>query len=57
MIDIHATALAGMATIAVVLGAFVYEIANGEDGSPYAQLGAVAGIAYILSVALMRRRS
>jgi hypothetical protein len=57
MIDIHATALAGMATIAVVLGAFVFEIANGEDGSPYAQIGAVAGIAYIAAVALLRRRS
>jgi hypothetical protein len=57
MIDIHATALAGMVTIGVILGAFVYEIANGEDGSPYTQLGAVAGLAYILSVAVMRRRS
>jgi hypothetical protein len=57
MIDIHATALAGMATIAVVLGAFVYDVANGNDGSPYAQLGAVAGIAYIVAVAVLRRRS
>ena len=57
MIDIHATALAGMVTIAVVLGAFAYEIANGEDGSPYAQIGAVAGIAYIVAVAVLRRRS
>jgi hypothetical protein len=57
MIDIHATALAGMVTIGVILGAFVSEIANGEDGSPYTQLGAVAGLAYILSVAVMRRRS
>jgi len=57
MIDIHASAMAGMLTIAVIIGAFVYEVANGEDGSPYAQLGAVAGIAYILSVAVMKRRS
>ena len=57
MIDIHATALTGMVTIAVVLGAFAYEIANGEDGSPYAQIGAVAGIAYIVAVAVLRRRS
>jgi hypothetical protein len=27
------------------------------DGSPYAQLGSVGGLAYILAVAFMRRRS
>jgi hypothetical protein len=57
MIDIHATALAGMVTIAVVLGAFAYEIANGRDGSPYGQIGAIAGLAYIVAVAVLRRRS
>jgi hypothetical protein len=57
MIDIHATALSGMVTIAVVIGAWLYEIANGEDGSPYGQIGAVAGLSYILAVALLRRRS
>ena len=57
MIDIHATALAGMVTIAVIIGAFVYEVANGNDGSPYSQLGAVAGLAYILAVVVVRRRS
>ena len=34
-IDIRATAFAGMVTVAVVLGALVYEIAHGNDGSPY----------------------
>jgi hypothetical protein len=57
MIDIHATALSGMVTIAVVLGAWLHEIANGDDGSPYGQIGAVAGISYVLAVLLLRRRS
>jgi hypothetical protein len=57
MIDVHATALAGMVLIAVLIGAFLYEVASGEDGEPYAQLGAVAGIAYIVAVVVLRRRS
>jgi ABC-type arginine transport system permease subunit len=57
MIDIHATALAGMVLICVVIGAFLVEVARGEDGSPYGQLGAIAGIAYIIAVAVMRARS
>ena len=31
--------------IAVVIGAFLCEIASGEDGEPYSQLGAIAGVA------------
>ena len=40
-----------------MIGAFLYEIANGDDGSPYAQLGAIGGVAYIAAVALLRWRS
>jgi len=57
MIDLRATALAGMVLIAVVIGAFLYEIASGEDGSPYSQLGAIAGVAYVLAIAAGRLRS
>jgi hypothetical protein len=38
-------------------GGWLYEIANGRDGNPFTWLGAVAGLAYILAVAVMRRRS
>jgi hypothetical protein len=41
----------------VKVGAWLWEIAQGHDGSPYSQLGAVAGIGYILTVAVLRRRS
>ncbi len=57
MIDLRASALAGFVLIAVVIGAFLYEIARGEDGEPYSQLGAIAGVAYIVAVAVGRFRS
>ena len=57
MIDLRATAMAGFVTSVFVIGAWMYEIANGEDGDPYARIGAVAGLAYVVSVAVLRRRS
>lgn len=57
MIDLRATAFAGVVTIVVILGAGLVEIAKGEDGNPYGQLAAVAGLAYIVGVALLRWRS
>jgi hypothetical protein len=56
-IDLKASAFAGLLLIAIVIGAFMYEVANGDDGSPYAQLAAIAGLAYIAAVAFLRRRS
>ena len=55
--DIHATALAGMAVITAIIVAFLVEIAQGKDGQPYAWLGAVAGVAYILAIVVFRLRS
>jgi hypothetical protein len=57
MIDVHATALAGMVLITVIIGAFLVEVAQGEDGQPWSQLGAVGGISYIIAVAILRARS
>jgi hypothetical protein len=56
-IDVHATALTGMVLVTVIIGAFLVEVAQGEDGQPWSQLGAVGGIAYIISVAVLRARS
>ena len=56
-IDVHATALAGMVTTTVIIGAWLVEIAGGNDGNPYGVLGAVTGLAYIVSVAVLRWRS
>ena len=56
-IDVHATVLAGIVLVLAIIGAWLVEIAQGKDGSPYAQLGAVGGLAYILAVAFLRWRS
>jgi hypothetical protein len=56
-IDIHATALAGVVLVLVIIGAWLVEIAQGHDGSPYGQLGAVGGLAYVAAVLFLRRRS
>jgi hypothetical protein len=56
LIDLTATAATGAVLIAVVIGCWLVEIAKGHDGSPYGQLGAVAGLAYILAVAILRKR-
>ena len=56
-IDLAATALAGIVLITAIIGAFLVEVARGHDGSPYAALGAVGGLAYILAVAFLRWRS
>jgi hypothetical protein len=55
-IDLAATALAGLVLITVIIGAFLVEVARGQDGSPYAALGAVAGIAYLGAIAALRLR-
>jgi hypothetical protein len=55
-IDVAATAIAGMVVITAIIGAFLVEVARGEDGSPYAQLGAIGGIAYVLAIVALRLR-
>jgi hypothetical protein len=56
-IDLKASAFAGLVLITAVIGAFLYEIANGDDGSPYAALGAISGVAYLVGAAVLHRRS
>jgi hypothetical protein len=56
-IDVHATALAGLVLILVIIGAFLVEVAQGHDASPYSQLGAIGGVAYVAAVAFLRWRS
>jgi hypothetical protein len=56
-IDITATALTGFVLITVIIGAFLVEVAQGEDGEPWSQLGALGGVTYIVAVAVLRWRS
>jgi hypothetical protein len=55
-IDIHATALAGLAMILAVIIAVIVELARGHDGNPYAWLGAIGGLTYIAAIVLFRIR-
>jgi hypothetical protein len=55
-IDIHATAIAGLAVITAIIIAFVVELARGHNGSPYAWLGAVGGVAYLVAIVVFRLR-
>lgn len=48
--------MTGLVLITVIIGAWLVEIARGDDGSPFAALGAVGGVAYIVIVAVLRRR-
>jgi hypothetical protein len=55
-IDLAATAFAGGVVITVIIGAVMVQLARGEDPSPYAQLGAVGGLAYLVALVGMQRR-
>lgn len=56
-IDMKATAFAGAVLIVAIIGAFVVEIARGQDGLPYSWLGAVGGVSYIGAIVVLRMRS
>jgi len=55
-IDVHATALAGLAMIIAIIIAFVIELARGRTGSPYAWLGAIGGLTYLVAIVIFRFR-
>ena len=55
-LDRDATALAGIVLISVVLVMCGWEWAHGRDGSPYVQLGAISGLAYLVAVVALRLR-
>lgn len=56
-IDLKSTACAGMVVMAAIIIALITEIARGHDGSPYAWLGAVGGVAYVLAIIYHRLRT
>ena len=56
-LDVHATAIAGSFAIGLILVMCVWEWAHGRDGSPYVQLGALTGVAYVVSLGFLRWRS
>ena len=56
VMDIRATAFAGSFLIAVILIAFLVDIARGNDGAPYNWLGAITAIAYLAAIVTLRVR-
>lgn len=57
LIDLKATAFAGVAIIVAVIAAFLVEIAQGHSGTPYDWLGAIGGLSYVLAILILRWRS
>jgi hypothetical protein len=55
-IDKDASLFAGWVLIVAVIGAFVVQVARGAATSPFSELGAVAGVAYIGAVIVLRLR-
>ncbi len=55
-IDNEATMFAGMVLVISVIVGFIIEIARGQDGSPYAALGAIAGVSYVVALVVLRLR-
>ena len=55
-IDLRATAVTALAMIAVVVVAFVVQIARGQSGWPYSLLGVVGGVTYLAAVIVLRIR-
>jgi hypothetical protein len=56
-IDVKATAVTGTVLVTAIIAAFVIEIARGQDGMPYAWLGALGGVSYVAAVIVLRLRS
>ena len=54
--DRDATLFAGMAVLLAVLVMFMVELARGQDGSPFYQLGALGGAAYVVALVWLRLR-
>ena len=55
-IDIHATAIAGLAVISAIIVATLVEFARGRGPGPYGWLAAVGAIAYLAAIVVFRIR-
>ena len=55
-IDRDATLLTGCVLIALVIAMCLWEWGHGRSGTPYVQLGAIAGVAYVVALGALRLR-
>lgn len=56
MLDLRASAYTALVLILAIVGGFIFEVAQGRSGAPYYWLGALAGIAYLVCVTILRFR-
>jgi cobalamin synthase len=57
MFDLRATAITGTVTLSVLVGAALYELARGQDPSPYVLIIAIAAVTYLATLLWLRWRS
>ena len=57
LIDLRATAYTGLVLVVAILGAFLVRVARGDSGNPYAALGALAGVTYLVALFIGRWRT
>jgi hypothetical protein len=57
IINTRAMAAAGVVWVLVLTGCIVFELAQGDDPSPYTQLMAAGGATYGVALLVLRRRS
>ncbi len=57
LIDVRATAIAGLATLAFCIGGAIVDLALGGTGNPWALILAVGGVSYAVAVAVLIRRA
>ena len=55
-IDIRARAVSGLVVMVAITAAWLYELAQGRDGSPYGQLLAIGGVAYVAAFVVLCRQ-
>jgi O-antigen ligase len=55
-LDMRASAFTGIVIVCVLIGAWLWELAHGRDGSPYGQLCAVSGLVYVAMMVWLRFR-
>lgn len=56
-IDLTATAISGLTVITAVIIGAIWEWAHGRDGTPFVQIGALGGVAYVAALVILRKRT
>ena len=55
--DLRAAAISGSGTLAVLIGGLFYGLAQGRDGNLYGLILSLAGVTYLVALAVLRWRS